>query len=199
MKLLQPNAEYTFRSYFELPQDTDEVLAGFDYKLVRKYLDLPKTGRKLAKLAELKQNIEAILPLVSLSSETAKREILVAPVLSLVTITCQQILRIEYPLKVNNLLEGNLDYLLRGANSLIVIEAKQDDMTRGFTQLAVEMIALSLVNDSSSMIYGAVTMGTLWTFGFLEESSKTIFQDILSYRVPSDLEELVSILVGILE
>jgi hypothetical protein len=155
VKLLQPNAEYTFRSYFELPQDTDEVLAEFDYK--------------------------------------------VAPILSLVTITCQQILRIEYPLKVNNLLEGNLDYLLRGANSLIVIEAKQDDMTRGFTQLAVEMIALSLVNDSSSMIYGAVTMGTLWTFGFLEESSKTIFQDILSYRVPSDLEELVSILVGILE
>lgn len=199
MKLLQPNAEYTFRSYFELPQDTDEVLAGFDYKLVRKYLDLPKTGRKLAKLAELKQNIEAILPLVSLSSETAKREILVAPVLSLVTITCQQILRIEYPLKVNNLLEGNLDYLLRGANSLIVIEAKQDDMTRGFTQLAVEMIALSLINDNFGMIYGAVTMGTLWTFGILEESSKTIFQDILSYRVPSDLEELVRVLVGILE
>jgi hypothetical protein len=49
------------------------------------------------------------------------------------------------------------------------------------------------------MIYGAVTMGTLWTFGILEESSKTIFQDILSYRVPSDLEELVRVLVGILE
>ncbi len=199
MKFLQPNAQYTFRSYCELPQDTDEVLAEFDYKLVKKYLNLPKTERKLTKLAELKQNIESILPFVSLSSETAKREILVAPVLSLVTITCQQILRIEYPLKVNNLLQGNLDYLLRGTNSLIVIEAKRDDMTRGFTQLAVEMIALSLVNDSSSMIYGAVTMGTLWTFGILEESSRTIFQDILSYRVPSDVEDLVSILVGILE
>lgn len=199
MKLLQPNADYTFRSYFDLPQDTDEVLAEFDYRLVKKYLDLPKTERKLPKLAELKHNIEAILPLVSLSSETAKREILVAPILSLVTITCQQMLRIEYPLKVNNLLQGNLDYLLRGVNNLIVVEAKRDDMTRGFTQLAVEMIALSLINDNFGMIYGAVTMGTLWTFGFLEESSKTIFQDILSYRVPSDLEELVSILVGILE
>jgi len=199
VKLLQPNADYTFRSYFDLPQDTDEVLAEFDYRLVKKYLDLPKTERKLPKLAELKHNIEAILPLVSLSSETAKREILVAPILSLVTITCQQMLRIEYPLKVNNLLQGNLDYLLRGVNNLIVVEAKRDDMTRGFTQLAVEMIALSLINDNFGMIYGAVTMGTLWTFGFLEESSKTIFQDILSYRVPSDLEELVSILVGILE
>ncbi len=199
MKLLQPNADYTFRSYFDLPQDTDEVLAEFDYRLVKKYLDLPKTERKLPKLAELKHNIEAILPLVSLSSETAKREILVAPILSLVTITCQQMLRIEYPLKVNNLLQGNLDYLLRGVNNLIVVEAKRDDMTRGFTQLAVEMIALSLINDNFGMIYGAVTMGTLWTFGILEESSKTIFQDILSYRVPSDLEELVRVLVGILE
>jgi len=199
VKLLQPNADYTFRSYFDLPQDTDEVLAEFDYRLVKKYLDLPKTERKLPKLAELKHNIEAILPLVSLSSETAKREILVAPVLSLVTITCQQMLRIEYPLKVNNLLQGNLDYLLRGVNNLIVVEAKRDDMTRGFTQLAVEMIALSLINDNFGMIYGAVTMGTLWTFGILEESSKTIFQDILSYRVPSDLEELVRVLVGILE
>jgi hypothetical protein len=199
VKLLQPNADYTFRSYFDLPQDTDEVLAEFDYRLVKKYLDLPKTERKLPKLAELKHNIEAILPLVSLSSETAKREILVAPILSLVTITCQQMLRIEYPLKVNNLLQGNLDYLLRGVNNLIVVEAKRDDMTRGFTQLAVEMIALSLINDNFGMIYGAVTMGTLWTFGILEESSKTIFQDILSYRVPSDLEELVRVLVGILE
>jgi len=199
VRLLQPNADYTFRSYFDLPQDTDEVLAEFDYRLVKKYLDLPKTERKLPKLAELKHNIEAILPLVSLSSETAKREILVAPILSLVTITCQQMLRIEYPLKVNNLLQGNLDYLLRGVNNLIVVEAKRDDMTRGFTQLAVEMIALSLINDNFGMIYGAVTMGTLWTFGILEESSKTIFQDILSYRVPSDLEELVRVLVGILE
>jgi hypothetical protein len=199
VKLLQPNAEYTFRSYFELPQDTDEVLAEFDYKLVKKSLDLPKTERKLAKLAELREQIEAIIPLVPLSSETAKREILVAPILSLVAITCQQILRIEYPLRVNNLLQGSLDYLLRGVNYLIVIEAKRDDLTKGFTQMAVEMIALSLVQDSPSTIYGAVTMGNLWTFGILEESSRTIFQDILSYRVPSDLEELVRVLVGILE
>jgi len=68
VKLLQPNADYTFRSYFDLPQDTDEVLAEFDYRLVKKYLDLPKTERKLPKLAELKHNIEAILPLVLLFS-----------------------------------------------------------------------------------------------------------------------------------
>lgn len=58
---------------------------------------------------------------------------------------CQKILRIEYPVKVNNLLQGNLDYLIRSIHSLIVVQAKRDDLTRGFTQLAVEAIALSMV------------------------------------------------------
>jgi hypothetical protein len=53
----------------------------------------------------------------------------------------QKMLRIEYPVKVNNLLQGNLDYLIRSIYSLIVVEAKRDDLTCGFTQLAVEAIA----------------------------------------------------------
>ena len=72
-------------------------------------------------------------------------------------------------------------------------------MTRGFTQLAVEMIALSMVEDAPSKIYGAVTMGSLWVFGILDRDRKLITQDIDGYQVPSGIEELVSILVGILE
>ncbi|MFO5526659.1 MAG: hypothetical protein ACLBM1_02290 [Cuspidothrix sp.] len=70
---------------------------------------------------------------------------MVAPVLSRIAMVCQKILRIEYPVKVNNLLQGNLDYLIRSIHSLIVVQAKRDDLTRGFTQLAVEAIALSMV------------------------------------------------------
>ncbi|WP_207765355.1 hypothetical protein [Cuspidothrix issatschenkoi] len=65
--------------------------------------------------------------------------------LSRIAMVCQKILRIEYPVKVNNLLQGNLDYLIRSIHSLIVVQAKRDDLTRGFTQLAVEAIALSMV------------------------------------------------------
>ena len=50
---------------------------------------------------------------------------------------------------VNNWLKGNLDYLLRNETGLIVVEAKTDDLTRGFTQLAVEMIALALAEELS--------------------------------------------------
>jgi hypothetical protein len=36
MKILQADGSYTFRSYFELSNDTDGILAEFDYKLVKK-------------------------------------------------------------------------------------------------------------------------------------------------------------------
>lgn len=199
MKILQAEANYTFRSYFELANDTDEILADFDYKLVKKRLQLPSTSRELLGLTELKQQLENVLPYVPLTSETARREILVAPVLSRVAMICKQILRIEYPVKVNNLLQGNLDYLIRAIHSLIVVEAKRDDLTRGFTQLAVEAIALSMLDDAPDILYGAVTIGNVWIFGILDVKTRTIFQDIGSYTLPDDLEDLISILVGILE
>lgn len=82
MKILQADANYTFRSYFELSHDTDEILAEFDYKFVKKRLQLPRASRELSGLTELKEQLENVLPYVPLTSETARREILVAPVLS---------------------------------------------------------------------------------------------------------------------
>jgi hypothetical protein len=197
--ILQENASYTFRSYFELPYDTDEILAEFGYAFTRERLTLPKTSRTLVGLAALRQQLEETLPYVSLSSEAAKREILIAPVLSRVAVICRQLLRIEYPLKVNNWLQGTLDYLIRSTHKLIVIEAKRDDLTHGFTQLAVEMIALAMLDDTPDVIYGAVTMGDVWVFGLLEQATHKITRDIAAYRLPDDLEQLVHILVGILE
>jgi hypothetical protein len=142
MSILNKNANYSFRSYFELSNDTDEILAEFDYTFARKRLKLPKTNHEIKGLTELRQQLEETIPYVTLSSETAKREILIAPVLSRVAVICKRLLRIEYPVKVNNLLQGNLDYFIQLQHSLIVIEAKRDDLTRGFTQLAVELIAI---------------------------------------------------------
>lgn len=198
-KILQPDGNYSFRSYFEFSSDTDEVLAEFDYAFVRRRLQLPRTSNQLEGLDELRQQLEDTIPYVTLSSETAKREILVAPVLSRVAVTCKRLLRIEYPLKVNNLLQGNLDYFIQSERNLVVVEAKRDDLTRGFTQLAVEMIALSMLEDAPNIVYGAVTMGEIWVFGTLEQNLRTITRDITYYTLPDDLAEIVKILVGILE
>ncbi|NEP79985.1 MAG: hypothetical protein F6K39_18545 [Okeania sp. SIO3B3] len=197
--ILQENKSYTFRSYFELSYETDDILAEFDYNFKRARLSLPTSSRQLERLPELRQRIEETLPLVSLSSEAARREILIAPVLLEVARYCQCQLRIEYPLSVNERLKGNLDYLLQSNSQLLVIEAKHEDMTRGFTQLAVELIALSEWEPEQNLIFGCVTMGELWIFGILDKKQRLIQQNIDSLRVPGDVEALVDVLVGILE
>ncbi len=198
-KILQEGNSYTFRSYFELPNDTDEVLAEFGYRFERQRLQLPKTTRQIDRLVELQQQLEETIPFVSLNSEAAKREILIAPVLTRVAVMCRRLLRIEYPLKVSEQLQGNLDYFMQSDQGLIVVEAKRDDLTRGFTQLAVELIALAMLEELPEVLYGAVTIGEVWVFGKLERSSGIIVRDIGSYSLPDDLVELVRILVGILE
>ncbi len=196
-KILQEGQSYTFRSYFEMPYEADEILAELGYSFVSQRLHLPTSSKSSDRLTYLQQQIEDILPLIRLSSEAARRESLVAPVLLEVARFCQCQIRIEYPLTVNNWLKGTLDYFLHGAKSLLVVEAKKDDLTRGFTQLAVEMIALTQVEEPS-ILYGAVTIGDAWRFGKLEVSKSLIVQDITLYRVPDDLEQLTKIMIGIL-
>ncbi|BDA67312.1 hypothetical protein RIVM261_026260 [Rivularia sp. IAM M-261] len=197
-RILQEGQSYTFRSYFEMPYEADEILAELGYALLRTNLELPRTNRQLERLEDLRQRINDVLPLVSLSSETARREILVGPALLEVARYCQCQVRIEYPLSVNDWLKGNLDYFLKRNPGLLVVEAKNDDLTRGFTQLAAELIAISEVEEGD-IFYGAVTIGDVWRFGRLQKTSRQIFQDVSLYTIPDDLEELMGILVGILE
>lgn len=197
-KILDEDREYTFRSYFELPYETDQILAEFDYSLVVGNLSLPHTSRELGDIASLKQRITETLPFVSLSSETARRESLVSPVLLDIVRYCQCQLRFEYTLNVNRWLKGNLDYFVKSDRELLIVEAKNDDMTRGFTQLAVQLIAMSQVEDQN-IFYGAVTMGEVWRFGKLDRNLQTIFRDIHLFQVPDDLDDLLKIMVGILD
>jgi hypothetical protein len=198
IKILQEGQSYTFRSYFELPYEADEILAELSYSLVKSRLSLPKTRKTLEGLSEIQNKLEDILPFVNLSNETARREILVSPILLEIVHCCHCQLRIEYPLKVNDWLKGSLDYLLRSTNDLLVIEAKNDDLTRGFTQLAVELIALAEVAENN-ILYGAVTMGDVWRFGKLNQTEKQITQDINLFKMPDDLKDLGEVLLGILE
>nr|MDZ8163459.1 hypothetical protein [Nostoc sp. CmiSLP01]MDZ8287103.1 hypothetical protein [Nostoc sp. ChiSLP01] len=50
---------------------------------------------------------------------------------------------------------------------MLVIEAKQSDLGRGFTQLAVELIALDQWTRSETpILYGVVTTGEDWLFEY---------------------------------
>ena len=80
----------------------------------------------------------------------------------------------------------------------IIIEAKNADLGKGFTQLAVELIALDRWLDTPvERLYGAVTTGDTWKFGLLDRTAKRIHKDINTYGVPNDLPKVLAILFGI--
>ena len=197
--ILEPGKSYTFRNYFEMTYEPDDILAEFGFGLQRSNLDLPKSNTNLDQLTELKNSIQRRLPYVSLTSEAARREILIAPiVLALIDYTQAQ-LRIEYSINVSEQLKGSLDYYLHTQHNLLVIEAKNADIARGFTQLAVELIALDQWTTSKEpLLYGAVSTGDVWQFGVLNREQKQVQQDLNLYRVPADLNDLFRSLVAIL-
>jgi hypothetical protein len=198
LRVLKESESYTFRSYFEMNAEPEDILSDLGYELVTARLSLPMTSVELPWGLALGEKLERSLSFVSLTSETARRETLVAPILLEVAMHCQAQLRIEYPLVVSDWLKGNLDYFLRLSHNMVVIEAKKDDLTRGFTQLAAEMIALAQSRDLESL-YGAVTIGDAWRFGFLDMEKKQVMQDFKLFTVPDDLGDLIRILVGVLE
>ncbi len=80
-KILQEDQSYTFRSYFEMPYEVDQVLAELGYGFVSDALELPRTDREISEIVKLRQEIETSLRLTLLSSETARREVIIAPIL----------------------------------------------------------------------------------------------------------------------
>ena len=203
MPLLDPSRTYTFSEIAKLKAPTDEVLAEYGYSLERTLLDLPQYQDELDRLQERRSRIEEVLPYLDLTNEQSRREMLIAPLMEdLIHYTRAQ-LRIEYTIKVSNRLQGDLDYLLRTKTNLLVVEAKQEDLTNGFTQMAVELIALdqwekSTVVEQQSQLFGAVSTGTIWQFGVLHRQEKLVTQELTLYRVPTDLEPLTRILVAAL-
>ncbi len=203
MPLLDPNRPYTFSEIAKLKAPADELVAEYGYSLERTLLNLPQEQGELDRLQERKSRLEEVLPYLDLTNEQSRREMLIAPLMGdLIHYTRSQ-LRIEYALKVSSQLQGELDYLLKAKTNLLVVEAKQEDLTNGFTQLAVELIAIDQWEKSTSVeqqpfLLGAVSTGTIWQFGILNRQDKLVSQDLNLYRVPTDLEPLTRILVAAL-
>ncbi len=198
--ILTPQQPYTFSKIFDLKIEADELVAEFGYTLQRTSLNLPLYSGELDRLEELRSRIQEALPYVSLVNETARREVLISRVvLELVHYTKAQ-LRIEYPIKVTEQLQGYLDYLIRTNTELLVIEAKREDLDYGFTQLAAEMIALDQWEKTpeQDILLGVVTTGKIWQFGRLDRARKHVEQGLEQYRVPEDLDSVMRILVAAL-
>jgi hypothetical protein len=195
-KILRPGESYTFAKYFDLAYDIEDILADLDCSFERMLLNLPKADRVIPELNELRQQILDAIQYVSITSEQARREFLIAPLIRQICRQTHKRVRVEYPITVNDWLKGTLDYYFQ---DLLVIEAKRDNLDNGFTQLAVELIALDQwTNSDTPILYGAVTTGNDWRFGEFHRQQRHIIQDLKLYRVPEELEILIGILIGLL-
>jgi hypothetical protein len=190
----------TFSEYAKLNYNSEDIIAELNASLERKAIDFQA---KPVDTSELRGVLSRRLLRVDLESEMARRETLIAPV---VFDLCERVdakLKIEYPLDVSDRLRGTLDYYVLANYNLLVIEAKNADLTRGFTQLAAELIALDqwISEESQSSkrtLYGAVTTGEEWRFGCFQRRERVIVRDTNLYRVPADLDELMGILLSLL-
>lgn len=199
-RILKPDEAYTFRRYFELRFAPADILRELGASLTRAAINLPVANLgEFTRLPDLRQRLEEAIARVSLTSEAARREVLIAPILLEVAHITEATINIEYPIEVDQYLKGDLDYYLQSQHNILVVEA-QADLTRGFTQLAVELIALDRwVESDDPILYGAVTTGDIWQFGSFHRQERQITQDLMLYRAPTDLEVLMQILVRILK
>ncbi len=195
MQILDNTKSYTFSDYFKLPYPTGEILAelGYGYRIAplpTLAASVDESWTALAnELARKQQNLVV-------SSETAMREFYVAPMLLKLMDETQFTLAIEYTVDVSTRLRGVVDYVLRGQQSVVVIEAKEANLDRGFTQLATEMIAVSIRYDEP-VVYGAVTTGLLWRFGRFD--GQEVIRDSEVYLLPQSLPTVAGVLVSLLK
>jgi hypothetical protein len=139
-QILKSGTPCTFSQYFELPFTIDDILAELGCRVERQAIEFPNRPLQTS-LESLSKELQRNLKRIELVNEMARREALIGPVLFEVAELTDQRINVEYAISVNEHLRGTVDYYVAGHN-LIVVEAKQADLVRGFTQLAVELIAL---------------------------------------------------------
>lgn len=197
--ILEPDKNYSFSDYFKLDHDIEAILHYFGYSLILDKLSFPALDPSLLGVSSLINRIDTFLPHISLTSEMARREFLIAPIVMDLVNFVPLTVKVGYMVNVSPQLHGSIDYYLRSETDLLIIEAKDENLQRGFTQLAVELIAMSQwIERDSPYLYGAVSIGTVWQLSRCDRQRNVITQDLNLYRVPNDLQELMSILVSIL-
>ncbi len=199
-KILLPDKSYSFRSYFKMRWSIVDILQELGIGFGKGKIVVPGAAAvDPDRLEALRARVQATAARVNLASEAARREALIFPVLFEVAELTGAQMEIEYSVEVSRYLYGELDYLLRTRQNAVVVEAKNADLVHGFTQLAVELVALDgWVETDAPILYGAVTTGDIWQLGSFDRAKRLITQDVELYRVPTDLASLMGSIVAML-
>ncbi len=157
--------------------------------------------------AQLQQTVALAL---KVSTEKARSEFIIAPILAeLWLLTDQQVglfSGVDFTVDAAQGLAGVCDYIITRspeqyfikAPVLMLVEAKNEDMKRGYAQCIAEMLAAQTFNAREGAecdrVYGAVTIGERWKFLELEGATARI--DAADYYI-QDIGKIVGILLHV--
>jgi hypothetical protein len=177
--------------------ETQDLAKDLGYSFERKWLNLPQYTGELNRSPQTQERIEEVLPHVSLTSDRAKREILVSPIMRDLIHYTKANVRIEYPIQSTEQLQVVLDYFIKSHQCIVITFAKGADTDFGMTELIASLMALDrwLEDPPQTNLIGAVTTGRTWEFARLNRQSKHIEQGLENYGLLKNFDTMMRILV----
>ncbi len=147
---------------------------------------------------EFQAQLDLMVPLaLATSTEKARSEFIIAPVLLEVWLLNNReiglLSGVDFTIDEAEGLNGVCDYIITRfpeqlfvrAPVLVVVQAKNEDMKKGYAQCMAEMLAVQRFNEREDTvverIHGVVTIGELWRFMDLEDARVRL--DSRSYHI----------------
>jgi hypothetical protein len=169
------------------------------------FADVPEIEPSELLTTILKENIDLA---VSINTEKARSEMIIAPILLEIrrklNYNISLFSGIEFNVDPSKGLNGFCDFLMSNSREqlfistpiLAIVEAKNENLKAGLGQCIAEMVAAQLFNQQEgneiSIIYGAVTSGTVWQFLKLQNNVVSI--DLTEYFI-RDIQKILGILI----
>jgi hypothetical protein len=155
----------------------------------------------------LKENVDLA---VSINTEKARSEMIISPILLEVRRKLNNEISlfsgVDFNVDNQQGLNGFCDFLIslskeqlfiRAPVIITLVESKNENLKSGLAQCIAEILAAQLFNEQKQntikIIYGAVTIGTIWQFLKLED--KTISIDLTKYYI-KDVKKILGILIS---
>ena len=170
------------------------------------FADVPEEEPSNLLTTILKENVDLA---VSINTEKARSEMIISPILLEVRRNLNNEISlfsgVDFNVDNQQGLNGFCDFLISlskeqlfiRAPIITLVESKNENLKLGLAQCIAEMLAAQLFNQQKQnaikIVYGAVTIGTIWQFLRLED--KTISIDLTEYYI-KDVKKILGILIS---
>ena len=170
------------------------------------FADVPEEEPSNLLTTILKENVDLA---VSINTEKARSEMIISPILLEVRRKLNNEISlfsgVDFNVDNQQGLNGFCDFLISlskeqlfvRAPIITLVESKNENLKLGLAQCIAEMLAAQLFNEQKQnaikIVYGAVTIGTIWQFLKLED--KTISIDLTEYYI-KDVKKILGILIS---